>query len=137
MHEADDLPDTPVPGVGGEVVGVPQHAPTTATTGLTPAEARHADVSSRWFPETLGGVVYLVMLLGAVAAVLVVVLVDWRTGVRIFAGVHVVAALARLVLPASTAGMLAVRSRATDVVLHVVVAGVMVFLAGSIPDQPL
>lgn len=137
MHDPHDLPAVSSSGDGREVVGVEPQADSTAEPVADPTAGPAAPVSHRWFPETVGGVVYLVMLVAAVSAVLVVVLADWRTGVRIFAGVHVVAALFRLTLPERTAGMLAVRHRAIDVFVHLLVAGVMLFLAGSIPDQPL
>lgn len=101
------------------------------------AVAAAPEVSNRWFPETVGGVLYLMVLGIALLAVALTALVDWRLGIRVFAGSLFAAALFRLVLPASKVGMLAVRSRGVDVLMHLVVAGLLVFLTTSIPDQPL
>lgn len=62
---------------------------------------------------------------------------DWRTGVRVLAGALGAAALLRLVLPQRDAGMLAVRHRLLDVAILALVAGTLVMLTVSIPDQPL
>ena len=43
----------------------------------------------------------------------------------------------RLVLPAREAGMLAVRHRAVDCVMLAGVGGVLIFLASTIPNQPV
>ena len=90
----------------------------------------------RRFPSTIGGACYLVMLVVTLAGVLVTGLVEWRLGIRIVGGSLLVLAVLRLLIPAHQAGMLAVRSRATDVVLLVVVGFALIVLAGSIPDQP-
>ena len=91
----------------------------------------------RWFPETIGGALYLGMLAVALAALVVVVLGDWRVGIRMFAGVLFAGAALRLVLPTAKVGMLAVRSRPIDVFMHLTVGFALVVLAGSIPDQPV
>jgi hypothetical protein len=46
------------------------------------------------------------------------------------------AALVRLVLRSRDAGMLAVRNKWVDVLLLSALGAALVFLAGSIPDQP-
>ena len=51
-------------------------------------------------------------------------------------GALVFAALVRLVLRARDAGMLAVRHKVLDAVILLVLGGLLIFLAGSIPDQP-
>lgn len=153
MRDDDDLPDVPSTGDGGEVVSVELPAEETpavpggaevddvihvdgAEEAVAALEATGAAVRSRWFPETVGGVLYLLMLVGACVALLVVVLGEWRTGIRVFAGVLFAGAAFRLVLPRTKAGMLAVRSRPVDVLMHLAVGGVLLFLATSIPDQP-
>ena len=95
------------------------------------------DTRVRRYPSTAGGMVYIVLMLIAAGALTVVVLGDWRVGVRMFAGTLFTGALARLVLKERDAGMLAVRSKPVDAFMLVLVGGLMLFLASSIPDQPL
>lgn len=61
---------------------------------------------------------------------------DWRTGIRIVSGALAFAAVLRLVLRDRDAGMLAVRNRFLDVGILVLIAGALLALAESIPDQP-
>ncbi len=91
----------------------------------------------RRYPSTLGGALYVLALAGVFAGLGWAVLEDWRDGVRVIAGALLFAAGCRLVLPTRQAGMLAVRHRVMDVTLLVVVGGALIFLAGSIPNQPL
>lgn len=71
------------------------------------------------------------------AGLLVAGLGDWRTGIRIVSGALVGAATLRLVLPEREAGMLAVRHRVLDVSILVVIAGALLLLASTIPEQPV
>lgn len=87
-------------------------------------------------PSTLGGVLYLLVLLATGVGVVLAGVDDWRTGVRWEGGALIAAAALRLVLPEREAGMLAVRHRVTDALLLSAMGAVLVFLAGSIPDQP-
>jgi hypothetical protein len=92
----------------------------------------------RRYPSTIGGAVYIVILIATGVGIAIVYRShDWRLGVRVVAGALFAAALLRLVLPQRDAGMLAVRHRLVDVGLLVVFGGALFFLAGSIPDQPL
>jgi hypothetical protein len=77
------------------------------------------------------------VLLGVGIGLVVVGLTEWRLGLRIIAGALGTAALLRLSLPEKDAGMLAVRHRVLDVGILVGVAVALVFLAGSIPEQPV
>ena len=105
--------------------------------GLDAPEAEGAEpFQPRRYPSTIGGGFYLLILALAVAAIAIVVVGDWRVGVRVLAGSLGGAGVLRLVLSQRDAGMLAVRHRAVDVVMLAVVAGVLWWLAGSIPDQP-
>ncbi len=79
---------------------------------------------------------FLVVLVVALAGIGIVTADRWRLGIQCVAGALGAAALVRLVLPRRDAGMLAVRSRWLDVTLLAVLAGLLWFLAGSIPDQP-
>ncbi|MFD1246609.1 DUF3017 domain-containing protein [Nocardioides ginsengisoli] len=76
-------------------------------------------------------------MLGVGVGLVVVALTEWRLGLRIIAGALGVAALLRLSLPEKDAGMLAVRHRLLDVGILLGVAIALVFLAGSIPEQPV
>lgn len=91
----------------------------------------------RRYPSTIGGGFYLAVLLTTIAGVVVAGVSDWRTGVRLIAGALTAAAVLRLVLRDRDAGMLAVRHRALDVAILVVIAGALFVLAASIPDQPV
>ena len=90
----------------------------------------------RRYPSTIGGAFYL-LVLGVVGASLVVVALDeWRTGIRLMGGALIFAAAVRLVLRRRDAGMLAVRHKVLDAAILIVLGGSLIFLAGSIPDQP-
>ena len=91
----------------------------------------------RRYPSTLGGALYLLMMLAVLVSVAVVVLSSWRVGVRLFGGSLVVGAVMRLALPDPEAGRFAVRSKAVDAFLYVLVGGALIVLASSIPDQPV
>ena len=82
---------------------------------------------------------FYLLVLVVVAGALVVVSVDddqWRLGIRIMGGALIFGALVRLVLRARDAGMLAVRHKVLDAVILLVLGGLLIFLAGSIPEQP-
>lgn len=90
----------------------------------------------RRYPSTIGGAFYL-LVLGVVAVAMVVVALDeWRTGIRLMGGALIFAAAVRLVLRRRDAGMLAVRHKVLDAAVLIVLGGSLIFLAGSIPDQP-
>ena len=107
----------------GEPSGVPP---------ATPAPPR-----PRRYPSTIGGALYLVALLGVGTGLVLVMLADWRLGIRWVGGSLLFAAGCRLVVPGQHAGMLAVRHRLVDTALLSVVGVVLIVLAGSIPNQPL
>lgn len=90
----------------------------------------------RRYPSTIGGACYLLMLLATLTGIALTAFVEWRLGVRVVAGSLIGLAVLRAVMPAHEAGMLAVRSRPLDIAMLAVVGAVMVFLAGSIPEQP-
>lgn len=91
----------------------------------------------RRYPSTIGGGLYLLVLLVVGVGLGIVLLGDWRVGVRWIGGALVLGAGFRLVVPAPESGMLAVRHRLVDAGMLTVVGGALVFLAGSIPNQPL
>ncbi len=90
----------------------------------------------RRYPSTIGGAFYL-LVLGVVGVAMVVVALDeWRSGIRLMGGALIFAAAVRLVLRRRDAGMLAVRHKVLDAAILIVLGGSLIFLAGSIPDQP-
>lgn len=93
-------------------------------------------VGPRRYPSTIGGACYLMILVAAVTALGIIVAGDWRVGVRVLSAALASAGAVRLLLPQRDAGMLAVRHRMVDVLMLASVAGLLWWLAGSIPDQP-
>jgi hypothetical protein len=91
----------------------------------------------RRHPSTIGGAFYLGVLAAAGVGIAIVWSGDWRVGVRVIAGAVLFAALLRLVLPARDAGMLAVRKRWWDCVMLAGVGATLLFLAATIPNQPV
>jgi hypothetical protein len=90
----------------------------------------------RRYPSTIGGAFYLLVLAVVAVSMVIVALDEWRTGVRLMGGALIFAAAVRLVLRRRDAGMLAVRHKVLDAAILVVLGGSLIFLAGSIPDQP-
>ena len=101
-----------------------------------PEHVEGAPEEERRYPSTIGGMFYLLVLVVVVAALVVAAVSEWRTGVRIMGGALVFGALVRLVLRARDAGMLAVRHKVLDALILLVLGGLLIFLAGSIPEQP-
>ncbi|WP_210440099.1 DUF3017 domain-containing protein [Nocardioides xinjiangensis] len=107
----------------------PESVPPVSAEPVDPEEPRR-------YPSTIGGAFYLVVL-GVVAVAMVIVALDeWRTGIRLMGGALIGAAVVRLVLRRRDAGMLAVRHKVLDALVLLVLGGALIFLAGSIPDQP-
>jgi hypothetical protein len=102
----------------------------------TPSEPGHDD-DRRRYPRTIGGMFYLVVLAATLVGIVIVATGNWRAGTRWIAAALMFAALIRLVLPARDAGMLAVRHRAVDCLMLAGVGAVLLFLAATIPNQPL
>ena len=101
-----------------------------------PSEPGHDD-DRRRYPRTVGGMFYLVVLAAMAIGIVVVATGNWRVGTHWIAGALLFAALIRLVLPARDAGMLAVRQRWLDCLMLAGVGGLLIFLAATIPNQPL
>jgi hypothetical protein len=101
-----------------------------------PSDAGHDDYRRR-YPSTIGGMVYLAVLAATLVGVGVVATGSWRVGTRWIGGALLFAALIRLVLPARDAGMLAVRHRSVDCLMLAGVGALLLFLAATIPNQPL
>ena len=90
----------------------------------------------RRYPSTIGGAFYLVVLAVVGFSLVLVGSGEWRTGIRLMGGSLVFAAAVRLALSSRDAGMLAVRHKVLDAVILIVLGASLIFLAGSIPDQP-
>lgn len=97
----------------------------------TPDRARR-----RFVPERVGGYVYLAVLAVCAIGIWIVVQGEWRTGIRWFSLGLAGGGAARLVLPASEAGMLGVRNRYVDAALMIAVGAALLVLASDIPEQP-
>jgi hypothetical protein len=125
------------PGEPGDSAGLDGSAEPAEPVDVDEAGVDEPDDGApRRYPSTIGGALYLALLVGAVTAIGIIVGGDWRVGVRVLAACLGAAAALRLVLPQRDAGMLAVRHRLVDVVMLAAVAGLLWWLAGSIPDQP-
>ena len=103
---------------------------------MTEPDHDEAEDEGRRYPSTIGGMFYLLVMAVVAVALALVVLDEWRTGIRLMGGALVFGAVVRLVLRSRDAGMLAVRHKVLDAVVLVLLGGALIFLAGSIPDQP-
>ena len=104
---------------------------------VEPVSAEPVDPDEpRRYPSTIGGMFYLLVLAVVAVSLVLVALGEWRTGIRLMGGALAFAAVVRLVLRSRDAGMLAVRHKVLDAVILMVLGGALIFLAGSIPDQP-
>ncbi|WP_343061593.1 DUF3017 domain-containing protein [Nocardioides luti] len=97
----------------------------------------HVEDEPRRYPSTIGGLFYLVVLAATAVGIGIVWTGNWRLGTNWMAGALIFAALIRLVLPRRDAGMLAVRHRVFDCLLLAGVGGLLIFLAATIPNQPV
>ena len=114
--------------------------PHVDAAGVDPSGVDPAGVDpdeGRRYPSTIGGMFYLLVLATMVAGLVLVYVEDWRLGIRVLASGLLGAAALRLVLPQRDAGMLAVRHRFVDVLILLAMGLSLIFLTGSIPDQPL
>ncbi len=116
----------------------PESIPPVSAEGLVDGEALEIgnEDDERRYPSTIGGAIYLLVLVVVGASLVLVALHDWRTGIRVMGGTLIAAAVARVVLRPRDAGMLAVRHKFLDVGALVILGSSLIFLAGSIPDQP-
>jgi hypothetical protein len=87
-------------------------------------------------PRTFGGAVYLAMLAATGAALVLIFLDRWRTGLALLGGALLVGALARLVLPQHQAGMMGIRRKLVDVTTLLALGGGLTVLAFLIPGRP-
>ncbi|MCW2766044.1 MAG: putative integral rane protein [Nocardioides sp.] len=101
------------------------------------AEVARELEEARRYPRTIGGAFYIGVLVVAAIGIGIVWSGSWRNGVRVVAAAALFAATLRLCLPARDAGMLAVRNRVFDCLLLAGVGGALLFLASTIPNQPV
>lgn len=108
-------------------------------TDLPPLEGEGPGdaAEGRRYPRTIGGMFYLVVLAGTAVGIGIVWTGNWRLGTEWMAGALIFAAVVRAVLPHREAGMLAVRHRAFDCLLLGGVGALLIFLAVTIPNQPV
>jgi multisubunit Na+/H+ antiporter MnhB subunit len=85
-------------------------------------------------PSTIGGVIYLGVLVAALAGIAVAAAGAWRTGVSWLAVALITAAVTRLLLSDDNAGMLRVRRKPLDAVILAGAGVLLLFLAASIPN---
>lgn len=132
----------PDPREGGHLLppeSVPPISAEDLVDGEDPEAGEHVagELEERRYPSTIGGAFYLLVLLITIAGLTVAALGDWRVGVRMLGGALLLAAAVRVVLSPRDAGMLAVRHKALDVALLAGLGVALIFLATSIPDQPV
>ena len=120
---SEDVPEEEVgePLEPGEDLGEPEEA---------------GEPEPRRYPSTIGGLIYILVLVVCIGGIVLVSTGRWRLGVKVIAGGLGGAAGARLLLPTRDAGMLAVRHKAIDVTLLAGLGAALYFLAVTIPDQP-
>jgi hypothetical protein len=134
---ADDPVDDPEGEPAPHIVP-PESVPPLSAEELVDGDRPEpdGDEEERRYPSTIGGAFYLLVLAAVAVGMGIVVLGEWRTGVRTMGGALILAAAVRLVLRARDAGMLAVRHKVFDALVLLVLGGLLIFLAGSIPEQP-
>ena len=131
-----DRPLNPPPDDPDRELVPPESVPPVSAEDLVDGESPAGEDGTRRYPSTIGGMFYLLVLAVVGVALAVVAGGEWRTGIRLMGGSLLFAALVRLVLRARDAGMLAVRHKVLDAAILIVLGGLLIFLAGSIPDQP-
>jgi hypothetical protein len=87
-------------------------------------------------PQTLGGLVYLAVLLAALVGLGIVLAGAWRTGLSWIGVGLLVAAFFRLVLSERGAGMLRVRRKWSDVLMLTAAGVALIVLSVLVPNQP-
>ncbi|MBZ5733238.1 DUF3017 domain-containing protein [Nocardioides sp. TRM66260-LWL] len=96
---------------------------------------RGSEDGRRWTPRTVGGWVYLGVLVIDAVGLLLALAGAWRVGVAVLGASLLLAAVARLLLRGRDAGMLAVRHWAIDAALLAITGGVVLALAATVPGR--
>lgn len=91
-------------------------------------------MSKRW-PSTIGGTIYLAVVIGGCVGLILVATDHWRAGVCVLGASILVAALSRLVLGEFESGMLRVRGKIFDVIALSGIGALLITLAVVIPNQ--
>lgn len=112
----------------------PTSTPAASERGENRVDLRRATEVTR--PRTLGGLVFLGVLIAALAGVVVAALGPWRLGVSLLAVSLLVGAGSRLLIPEANSGMLKVRGRYMDAVILTGLGIALLILAATIPNQP-
>ena len=73
---------------------------------MTEPEPADTEDEGRRYPSTIGGMFYLLVVVVVAAALALVVLDEWRSGIRLMGGALIFGAVVRLVLRSRDAGML-------------------------------
>lgn len=136
MSDPDPRPDPQAVVPDEPVIAPPESVPPVSAEELVDGEVPHDEDDERRYPSTIGGAFYLVVLVVVGVALGIVAFGQWRTGIRLMGGSLIFAALVRLALRARDAGMLAVRHKLLDAAILIALGALLIFLAGSIPDQP-
>ena len=124
------------PGHAGDLPEPDDVPPVSAERLVGGHDGHPGEPEPRRYPSTIGGVVYLLVLVLAVVGIGLAASGSWRGGVRMLAAALFAAAAARAVLRADDAGMLAVRHRLVDLALLSGLGAALLVLASSIPNQP-
>ena len=111
------------------------HEPATDADGRAIPPLREVAEISK--PSTFGGLVYLGVLVAALTGVVIAAAGAWRTGVSWLAVSLLAAAVARMALSDDNAGMLRVRRKVLDATILIGLGVALLFLATTIPDQPV
>ncbi len=116
----------------------PEDVPPVSAESLVGAELLREPEGApeRRYPSTLGGMLYLIVLVTASIGLVLAWTGSWRLGIQILGASLWGAALGRLLLRNRDAGMLAVRNRYVDALLLMAVGAALVMLTLSIPNRP-
>ncbi len=87
-------------------------------------------------PRSRGSQIYLLLLFGVFAGLVMVISGPWRAGLMLVGITFVVAALARVVVPAEHVGMLRVRGKAFDIFWTATLGVSLCVLALVVPPGP-
>ena len=128
-------PPDPDPDPDPDPEPEPEPAPEDPDPGPAPGPDPEGHSIAPRRPQTVGGIVFLLVLAATLVGVGVVAVSDWQAGLTLTGAALLGAAAARLVLPASQAGMLGVRRKLVDVTTLLLLGGGLVALAALIPPR--
>ena len=120
-NEAEPIP-TPSPDIAGGVVD-----------GIADGIADGAIAGLRSKPSTIGGAIYILVVVATAIGLGIVQWGSWRLGIKVIGVAVLVAALARAALSSFNSGMLRVRSKPFDLVVLTTLGVVLIVLAIVVP----